>query len=115
MMPAAALLVHQLRYTLTYGSRADAELTAQGHSYLHSVVPWLVLALGIAFSAFVRRAARALRTGETGAFSRRSAAVLWAATTASLVLIYAVQESLEELFASGHPTGLGATFGHGGW
>ncbi|HZT92616.1 MAG TPA: hypothetical protein VFA05_11310 [Gaiellaceae bacterium] len=36
LVPAAALLVHQLRYTLAYGAAADAQLTAQGHSYLHS-------------------------------------------------------------------------------
>ncbi len=114
-MPAAAFAVHQLRYILTYRSQASAELAAQGHSYLHSLVPWLVLALGIGLSAFVRRTARALRTGETGTFSRRSSAVLWSATTVGLVLIYAVQESLEEFFASGHPTGLAGVFGHGGW
>jgi hypothetical protein len=114
-MPAAALLVHQLRYTLAYGSHANGQLIAQGHTYLHSLVPWLVLTLAVGLSAFVRRAAHALRTGETGTFSRRSAAILWAATSGGLVVIYAVQESLEELFASGHPKGLAGIFGHGGW
>ena len=114
-IPAAAFAVHQLRYLLTYRSHASAELAAQGHSYLHSLVPWLVLALGVGFSVFLRRAARALRTGETGTFSRWSGAMLWSATTLGLVLIYAVQESLEEFFASGHPTGFAGVFGHGGW
>jgi len=114
-MPAAAFAVHQLRYLLAYRSHASAELAAQGHSYLHSLVPWLVVTLAVGLSAFVRRAARALRTGETGTFSRRSAAMLWSATTVGLVLIYAVQESFEAFFASGHPTGLAGIFGHGGW
>jgi hypothetical protein len=115
LIPAAALVVHQLRYTLTYGSKANAELTAQGHSYLHSLAPWAVLVLAIGLSAFVRRLAQVLRTGSAGTFSRQSAAGLWALTTAGLVLVYTVQESLEELFASGHPTGLAGVFGHGGW
>jgi hypothetical protein len=115
LIPAAAFVVHQLRYTLAYGSSANAELSQQGHSYLHSLVPWLVLALGLGLSSFVRRAGVALRTGETGRLGRLSTTLLWAGTTFGLVLIYALQESLEELFASGHPTGLGGIFGHGGW
>jgi hypothetical protein len=115
LVPAAAFVVHQLRYTLTYGGRANAELSTQGHSYLRSLVPWLILALGIGLSAFVRRAAHALRTGETGTFGRQSAVVLWGATAAGLVAIYSLQEFLEELLSSGHPTGVAGIFGHGGW
>jgi hypothetical protein len=115
LVPAAALVVHQARYTLAYGSRANAELAAQGHSYLHSVVPWTILALGIGASSFLRRAARATRTGESGAFTRLSAAALWAITTAGLLAIYLVQETLEALSASGHPTGFAGLLGHGGF
>lgn len=114
-MPAAALVVHQARYTLTYGSRANAELAAQGHSYLHSVVPWAILGLGIGASGFLRRAARTARTGESGAFTRLSAAALWAITTAGLLAIYLVQETLEAFSTSGHPSGTSGSFGHGGW
>lgn len=115
LMPAAALVVHQARYTLAYGVQANAELAAQGHSYLHSLVPWTVLALGAGASLFLRRVARAARTGEAGTFSRLSAAVLWALTTGGLVAIYAVQETLEALSTSGHPAGVTGVFGHGGW
>jgi hypothetical protein len=115
LIPAAALVVHQARYTLAYGVRANAELAAQGHSYLQSVVPWTILALGIGASMFLRRVARAARTGESRAFTRVSAAALWSITTVALVGIYAVQESLEALEASGHPGGLSGVFGHGGW
>jgi hypothetical protein len=115
LIPAAAFVVHQLRYTLAYGAKANAELAAQGHSYLHSLVPWLVLALGIGFASFVRRAAHAFRTGRTGTFGRQPAEILWGATTAGLLAIYAIQESLEELLASGHPTGFAGIFGDGGW
>lgn len=115
LIPAAALVVHQARYTLAYGVRANAELAAQGHSYLQSVVPWTILALGIGASMFLRHAARVARTGESGAFTRVSAAALWSIATVALVGIYALQESLEALEASGHPGGLSGVFGHGGW
>jgi hypothetical protein len=115
LVPAAAFVVHQLRYTLAYGSRANAELAAQGHSYLSSLVPWFVLALGLALALFIRRAARTLRGRETGRVPRRSGLALWAGTWGGLAAIYAVQESLEGLLASGHPGGIGGVFGHGGW
>src|SRR3954469_693465 len=115
LMPAAALVVHQARYSLTYGARANAELTATGHSYLHSLVPWTIFALGIAASMFLRRVARASRTGRTAAFTGLSTVVLWSLTTTALLAIYAVQEVLEELSISGHPDGMAGVFGHGGW
>ena len=43
LLPVAAFAVHQLRYTLAYGSRADQVMAMQGHSYLNSLAPWLVL------------------------------------------------------------------------
>ncbi|MGZ4410186.1 MAG: hypothetical protein ACXVY6_15585 [Gaiellaceae bacterium] len=108
-------MVHQLRYTLAYGSRANAELTAQGHSYLHSFVPWAVLALGLGVALFVRRVTGVLRSGQTGRLRTQSAFALWGLVTLVLVGIYAAQESLEELFATSRPTGLSGLFGHGGW
>jgi hypothetical protein len=115
LMPAAALAVHQLRYWLAYGSRANAELSAQGHSYLHSLVPWTVLALGVGATLFVRRLGRALATGETGRLTRLSVLALWALTWGGLVFIYASQETLESIFATGHPAGVAGIFGEGGW
>ncbi len=113
-MPAAAFAVHQLRYWLTYGSDANAQLTAQGHSYLHSLAPWTVLALGIAGTLFLRRVAAALATGEAGRPSRLSALTLWSIATAGLIAVYATQETLESFLVSGHPGGLAGVFGHGG-
>ncbi len=113
-MPAAALTVHQLRYWLAYGSRANAELAAQGHSYLHSLVPWTVLALGIGATLFLRRVALALSTGNAGP-TRRPIATLWAITTVGLLGVYSVQETLESFLASGHPGGVAGVFGHGGY
>jgi hypothetical protein len=115
LIPAAALVVHQARYTLAYGVRANAELAAQGHSYLHSLVPWTILALGVGTALFLRRLARAARTGESGTFTRLSTAALWSVTTVGLLAIYAVQETLEAFSASGHPAGMAGVLGHGGW
>jgi hypothetical protein len=115
LVPAAAFVVHQLRYTLAYGSHANEELAAQGHSYLNSLVPWFVLALGVGLALFVRRVARVVRGYDAGRVSRRSGFALWLGTWAGLVAIYAVQESLEALLASGHPGGVGGVLGHGGW
>jgi hypothetical protein len=114
-MPAAALVVHQLRFWLAYGSRADAELAAQGHSYLHSLVPWTIFAAAVGAGVFLRRVARTVRTGEQPRVSRLPAGGLWLATWAGLVLLYVTQETLEALYASGHPAGFAGVFGHGGW
>src|SRR5260370_1138355 len=115
LVPAPALLVHQLRYTLAYGSPARPQLAATRHSHHHSLAPWVLLTLGVGLSSFLRRAAHAMRSGETGPFARLSAFGLWGLTTVGLIVIYALQESLEESYASGHPTGLTGIFGHGGW
>ena len=39
LLPAGALLVHQLRYWLSYGPQAGTELAGQGHAYLSSSFP----------------------------------------------------------------------------
>jgi hypothetical protein len=115
VMPAAAFAVHQLRYWLAYGSRANAELAAQGHSYLSSLVPWTILALAVAAGLFLRRLAHAAG-GRSGApAARLTAPMLWLATWMGLVAIYAVQETLESFLATGHPGGMAGVIGHGGW
>jgi uncharacterized membrane protein len=114
LLPAGALVVHQLRYRIAYGPRAGAQLAAQGHSYLDSFAPWLVLLLCLAAGSFLARLVHAAATGSKPP-RRRSFAALWAATTVGLVSIYAVQELLEGFFAAGHPGGLAGVVGHGGW
>ena len=114
-MPAAALAVHQLRYFLAFGPKGSSELAESGHSYLHSLAPWLVLLLALGAGAFVGALGRAFRSGEAGSCSRRGLLGLWLGATLALVLIYASQEFLEGLFAAGHPAGLQGIFGDGGW
>jgi hypothetical protein len=114
LMPVAAFAVHQLRFRLAYGAEASQVLAAQGHSYLTSFAPWLVLGLALALGAFVLRVARAAG-GRPDGHPRRSYAGLWALSSASLVAIYTAQELVEGLFAAGHPGGWNGVFGHGGW
>jgi hypothetical protein len=109
LLPVAAFAVHQLRYTLAYGSRSSQVLAAQGHSYLTSLAPWLVLLVALAAGSFLLRVARG-----GGDRPRRSLLELWALAAASLAAIYVAQELLEGLYAVGHPAGFAGVFGHGG-
>jgi hypothetical protein len=115
LVPAAALAVHQLRYLLAFGGSASLELERQGHSYLHSLVPWIVLLIGVAVGGFLRSLGRAL-SGQTSAprFTL-SLAGLWLACSVCLISIYVTQELLEGVFLTGHPAGLAGVFGYGGW
>lgn len=113
--PAAAFAVHQLRYWLAYGGHAGAQLQAQGHSYLHSLVPWMVLLLAVSAGAFLRALGRAFGGQPSRSRSTASFALLWLVCAAALVMIYAAQESLEGLLVAGHPGGLVGIFAYGGW
>jgi hypothetical protein len=115
LMPAAALAVHQLRYWLAFGGHAGVELQAQGHSYLHSVVPWIVALLAIAIGVFLSELGRAF--GGRCSLSRYTVSfiALWLACSVCLAAIYVTQEALEGFLATGHPGGLVGIFGYGGW
>ncbi len=114
-MPAAAFAVHQLRYWLAFHGGAGVELERQGHSYLHSVVPWLVVLLALGAGGFLVALGRAFSGRRSAARYTASLTALWAICAVSLVAIYMTQESLEGLFATGHPGGLVGIFGYGGW
>lgn len=115
LMPAAAFAVHQLRYYLAYGSAAGAELQRTGHSYLHSVVPWIVMLVALAAGGFLWRLGRAVAGQRSVPRFTVSLLGLWVACSVGLVAIFATQEFLEGLFATGHPGGLVGIFGYGGW
>jgi hypothetical protein len=122
LMPAAALLVHQLRYELAFGADAPRALATQGHAYLSSLTPWIVLlaalALGASLGALAQRwAAGASAAGAVRRRSRRAATGLatWLAASAALLAIFSGQELLEGAFAGGHAAGLAAVVGGGGW
>jgi len=115
LLPPAAFAVHQLRYWLAFGANAGVELQRTGHSYLHSVVPWLVLALALAVGGFLRALGRAFAGHTSPARFTLSLTAMWLVCSAALVAIFACQELLEGLFATGHPAGWVGVFGYGGW
>jgi hypothetical protein len=115
LMPAAAFAVHELRYVLAYHGHAGLELQRQGHSYLHSLVPWIALAIALLVGTFLRALGRACGGRCSLPRDTFSFAALWLACSASLVAVYMAQELLEGLFATGHPAGLIGVFGYGGW
>jgi hypothetical protein len=114
-MPAAALAVHELRYLLAFGGRAGVVLAQQGHSYLNSVAPWVIGALGVGVGAFLWSLGRALARQRSVRRYTLSLAALWFVCTACLVTIYVAQERLEGWLATGHPAGFVGVFGYGGW
>lgn len=115
LMPAGAFAVHQLRYWLAFRGHAGAQLQAQGHSYLHSLAPWIVLLVAAAVGVFLRSVGRALAGQRSLPRYTISFGALWLLCAASLLAIYAAQELLEGLLATGHPAGLVGVFGYGGW
>ena len=84
-------------------------------TYLHSLVPWIVLGIGRGRGGFAARWGRAFAGRCSLPRYTVSFAALWLACSACLVAIYASQELLEGLFAAGHPTGWVGVFGYGGW
>jgi hypothetical protein len=120
LLPPAALAVHQLRFLLAFGRDAGEQLQATGHSYLHSIVPWLVLLLGVAAGLFLWAFGRALagrRVVSNRATADHASAFvkLWLVCSLCLLAIYTCQELLEGWFAVGHATGFYGVFGMGGW
>jgi hypothetical protein len=115
LMPVAALAVHELRFVLAFGGHAGVELQRQGHSYLHSLAPWIVLLLAASVGGFLWVLGRALWGHRSLPRYTLSLAGLWLACSAALVAIFVAQELLEGLFATGHPRGLAGIFGYSGW
>ena len=111
----AAFGVHQLRYLLAFGDVAGGELQRQGHSYLHSLVPWIVLLLALAAGSFLSALGRAMSGQRSLPRFSFSLLGLWLTCSLCLLSIYAVQELLEGLFVTGHPAGLAGVLAYGGW
>jgi hypothetical protein len=114
-MPAAALVVHQLRYKLAFGAGSSEALAAQGHAYLGSLVPWVVLLATMSLGASLGLLAQRWAARAGGGSARVSFVRVWVAVALGLFAIYAGQELLEGTFASGHLAGVAAVFGAGGW
>ena len=116
LMPAAALAVHQLRYELAFGANANHVLMAQGHAYLASLTPWIVLLTTLSVGATLGTLAQRWAGAPRRSGPRRAAGLgVWLAAALALLAIYSGQELLEGLLATGHPGGLAGVFGDGGW
>ncbi|HXE45842.1 MAG TPA: hypothetical protein VN635_11670 [Conexibacter sp.] len=114
LLPGAALVVHRLRYELAFGSHADQRLAAQGHAYLSSLTPWIVLLAALAVGGSLGRMASRAATSRADD-ARGSLLRVWVAATLALVAIYTGQELFEGLLATGHAGGLAGVIGSGGW
>ena len=69
-----------------------AELQRQGHAYLHSLVPWLVLLIALGAGASVRALGRAFAGKCSPRRYALSFCVLWLTCATGLVMVYACQE-----------------------
>ena len=115
LLAPAAFAVHQLRYLLAFGGQAGIVLQRTGHSYLHSVTPWIVVLIALVVGGFLRELGQAFAGQKTVPRYTASLAAMWLACSISLIGIFACQEFLEGLLATGHPAGLVGIFGYGGW
>jgi hypothetical protein len=114
-MAPSAFAVHQLRYWLAFGGHAGLFLHRQGHLYMHSLAPWLVLAVAVAVGSFLQALGSALGGRSSLRRYTVSFTALWLVCAAALVAVYVSQELLEGLLTTGHPGGLAGVFGYGGW
>jgi hypothetical protein len=114
LMPAAVLTVHQLRFQLAFGDRADQRLAAEGHQYLTALAPLAAMLVAIGAGLFLAALARA-REGVGEGRRVPAFAAVWLTAAATLLAIYSAQELAEGMLASGHPGGVAGVFGYGGF
>lgn len=120
LMPLAAMTVHQLRYYLVFGPHAGGRLAREGHAYLATVEPFVLLVATLAVGAFVGRLARAWAGPEQAANRSRAtpgSRLLWTwlLCACALLALYCGQELAEGALATGHPAGVAGIVGHGGF
>jgi hypothetical protein len=102
LMGAGAFGVHQVRFALSPAQGA----ALHAHGYLAPLGAVLVGLLLFALAAALARIARGV-VDEAPRLRR-----LWVGTSASLVAVYCVQESIEGMLTHGSPFGM---FERGGW
>jgi hypothetical protein len=103
ILAVGAFALHQMRYLI-----APADLAAQGHGYMTDLLaPTAALVLAVCLATVIR--------GTEGAAPARAALTRRIARfSIALLAIYAGQETLEALMATGHPAPA-AMLGGGGW
>lgn len=114
LLAFGAYAVHELRYVIAFGRASDTVVAGHVHSYMGAVVPIMGLLLAVGLGSWVAALARANRRGR-GEAERHRLPAAWLAASGSLLTVFTVQESVEGLLAPGHPTGIVAILGGGGW
>jgi hypothetical protein len=97
LVTVAALVLHELRYMIGYGSDSHEALASQGHAYLPLAGALAGGALAVAGARFV---ARLLRPAAEERAPRLVKAWLYASV--ALLVIYACQESVEGAALASH-------------
>jgi hypothetical protein len=109
ILAVGAFGLHQLRYLIAFGGSSSGELAQEGHRYMSDLLPPVSVLLLAAIVATL------VRGTEGAAPARAPLARRIAIFAGALLSIFAGQELFESLIASGHPAGLAAVLGHGGW
>lgn len=109
LLSAGAFGVHQLRYLLAYGDRADGALAEAGHGYLIVAEPLLGLLLAFAIAHLVRRVAHGPQRSR-----RMSRGRLGTLLAVALLAVFTGQEFIEMQLA-GASAGVLDVFADGGW
>lgn len=110
LIAGGALLLHQLRYVLVYGAGAEDALALHGHAYLVLVTPLVAAALALSVRPLLGLAPAAAPPPRAPGLRR-----VWLGASGALLVTYAMQEWLEGVIVHGHPEGVAAITGHGGW
>jgi hypothetical protein len=104
ILAVGAFALHQLRYLI-----AGASSATESHRYMADLLPALSVLILAAILATL------IRGTEGAAQSRVPLARRVAVSASALLSIYVGQELLEGLVATGHPAGVAALLGGGGW
>lgn len=110
LLSLGVLVMHELRYRLAFGGHADHALEAHGHSYLSVVAPVVGLLALVAAAHLLQQVARATAEARSQSLTR-----LWLFAATALLVSFSAQELLEGALSVGHPAGVDAIFGSGGW
>lgn len=109
-LAAAVLGLHQLRYVGGHGAQAGEALAREGHGYLSIAGPLVAALAAVALAELGLAWRRRQPPGAPITLGRR-----WLGAAVALAAVYTLQETLEGVLAPGHPAGLAAVVGGGGW
>jgi hypothetical protein len=115
LLSLGSVVLHQLRYVVAHPHHPGAALAHDGHDRVSLALPiMLSLALvvvvsGLLFAAISRRASATASPNGSGLVRRALAYAL------VLMLAFAGQELVEGALLSGHPEGIDALLGNGGF